>query len=297
MALDRPILITGSPRAGKTLVSEILRPAEEFLYVDEPLMIWNYGQGARPDDRRTAADATPAVRDWIRHECEQLLAQSGKERYMDVLSYHALRVPFVREVMPEAKIVFVVRDAEEAIPEMLFGWTAPDTVGRAVRRRWRSIRWHGLPRAMFRFGRNMIEARLRGRRASWGPRPPGLAQVLKESDIAKVVAYQWRAMDEIALDDLAQCPAESWLEVRMDRLLAQPRQELERLVAFCEPRDPESIIRHGLAYIDPDHEFEKKVHPTPDQWRMIRAEVEPLRRRLGYASGPAIRAEEGTRLS
>lgn len=291
MGLDRPILITGSPRAGKTLVSEVLRAADEFHCVDEPLMIWNYRHGARPDDRRTHADASPAVVERIRGECERVLRESGKERYMDVLSYHALRIPFVRAVMPEAKIILVVRDAEEAIPEMLFGWTAPDSVGRAVRRRWRNLRWHGLPRAVMRFTRNLVEARVHGRRSSWGPRPPGLAQKLEKSDISAVVAYQWRAMIEIALDDLDACPPESWLLVRHEQLRDQPRQQLQRLVEFCQPRDPEAVIRRGMQYVDPEHHFEKKVLPTREQWRMIHAEVEPLRRRLGYVNAPSEEME------
>lgn len=294
MTLDRPILVTGTPRAGKTVIRDIMGAAQEFLCVEEPLMIWNYGLGARAHDRRTGEDATSEVSRRIRDDCLGMLRHSGKDRYLDDLSYHALRIPFARAVMPEARFVLVIRSAEESIPEMLYGWTARDTVGRAVTRRWTNLRWRGLPRAAMRFARNYIETRVRGRRSTWGPRPPGLAEVVSRGDAAEAAAYQWRAITEFALEDLAACPTESYLEVRLDRLLAEPRPELERLVAFCEPRDPAAVIEHGLKLMNPDHRFEKKAQPTDEQWRTIRRQVGPLQQRLGYrtpdCSGDADRA-------
>ncbi len=298
-AFDRPILVTGTPRAGKTVVREIMGAAAEFVCVGEPLMVWNCGLGARPHDRRTAEDATPEVTRWIREECARMLRQGGRERYLDDLSYHTLRIPFVRAVMPEARIILVIRSAEEAIPEMLYGWTVRDTVGRAVKRRWANLRWRGLPRTAMRFARNYVETRVRGRRSTWGPRPPGLAEVVRRGDVAEAAAFQWRTMNEVALADLGDLAggvgvvageaAAPWLEVRLDRLVAEPRRELERLVAFCEPRDPEAVMEHGMKLLNANHHFEKKAQPTDDQWATIRDQVGPLQRRLGYwAADPAI---------
>jgi hypothetical protein len=280
--LDRPVLITGTPRSGKTVVRKILRAADEFLCVDEPLLMWNYGLGARRDDRRTADDATPEVAQRIRADLRERLERSGKDRYLDDLSYHALRIPFIRAVLPEALIVHVVRDGQDALPELLYGWTYRDTVSKAVSRRWRNLRWHGLPRQVLRFARNYAASRLRGRRETWGPRPPGLQQFARGRSTAEVAAFQWLQMVLIAIDDLEQCPPESWIQLRLDRLLADPRAEVGRLLEFCRPRDSQAVLQHALGMIDPDYRFEKKVQPSDEQWAKITSLISPLRQRLGY---------------
>lgn len=280
--LDRPVLVTGIPRAGKTTVRRILSAAEEFASIHEPVLTWNYGMRSRRDDRRTAEDATPDVREHIRADCLGMVQRAGKARYLDDLAYHSLRVPFSQAVMPEARIVLVVRNAEQAVPEFLHGWTNRDPVGKAFSRRRKGLRLHGLHRAALRFARNYFDSRVRGRRASWGPIPPGLHEFGKGRGVAEIAAYQWLKMTQIAMDDLEQCPPESWLLVRLDRLVADPDRELRRLIDFCEPADPDAVIRKGFEYLDPNHVSDRHVEPSEAQWAQIREIVEPMQRRLGY---------------
>lgn len=280
MALDRPILITGTPRSGKSLVRTILASSADFLCLEEPLMIWNAGMGDRPDDRRTASDATEAVRKRILEDCAGTLARSGRARYLDDLAYHALRIPFVRAVMPHARIVHVVRDADAAIPELLYGWTYKDGVGKAVARRWRSLRWRTLPRLAFRFAQNYISSRATGRRKSWGPRPPGLAAFAAEHSIAEVAGFQWARMVGTAMDDLEADTGGMHLTLRFERLLADPAGEARKLVEFCRPSDPETVVETARSLVDPAYVFEKKVHPSPEEWERIRTMVRPVQERV-----------------
>lgn len=279
-ALDRPVLVTGTPRSGKSLIRTILSSSRDFLCVEEPLMIWSVGMGDRPDDRRTAADATDAVRRAILDDCAGMLARSGRARYLDDLAYHALRIPFVRAVMPQARIVHVVRNAEAAIPELLYGWTYKDGVGKAVARRWRSLRLRTLPRMALRFAQNYVASRVSGRRKSWGPRPPGLAEFSARHSVAEVAAFQWTQMVRTALDDLEADHDGPHLTLRFERLLADPAGEARRLVEFCEPSDPEVVIQTARSLVDPAYVFEKKVHPSPEEWERIRDMVRPVQERV-----------------
>ena len=95
MTLDRPILVTGTPRSGKSVVAKRIGRAPEFHHLSEPLMIWDAQIGRRDDDRREASEATDAVREQIVSACRAAVAGSGRRRYVDDLAYHALRIPFV----------------------------------------------------------------------------------------------------------------------------------------------------------------------------------------------------------
>lgn len=286
MEMDRPILVTGTPRAGKSVVANLIALAPEFQYVKEPLTIWDTELGSRDDDLRTADEVTSQLRDSIVSACEALLTEPGKHRYVDALSYHAVRIPFVHRILPEAKIIHVLRHPDEAIPEMLYGWTYRDTVGKAVARRWKGLKLHSLPYQATRFAKNYVLSRLKGKRSTWGPRVPNLNNFAKAHSTAEVAAYQWLQMTEIALNDLANLPSENCLEVSYEKLLASTTEEVLRIAEFCEVKDIDQFVKAAEAYIDPDYKFEKKVQPTTDEWKAIGKLISPLQSRLGYTISP-----------
>ena len=283
MELDRPVLVTGTPRAGKTVVASMIGLAPEFAYVGEPLLIWDYALGARDDDRRDAAEATDRIRQHIVNGCAALVAEAGNRRYVDALSYHALRVPFVHQLMPDAKIVHVIREPAAIIPEMHYGWTYRDTVGKVIARRRKGVNLRALPRYALQFAKNYVHSRLRGKRTTWGPRVPGLAEFVKSHTAAEVAAYQWQQMVQIAMDDLEQVPHDRWLEVRYERLLEAPRIEARRIAEFCEVDDCDRLVDDAQSMIDPQYELQKKVQPTDAEWAAIEPLIAQTRRRLEEA--------------
>lgn len=282
MKLDRPILVTGTPRAGKSVVARMLALAPEIQYVYEPFTIWDTNFGNRNDDLRSAEEVSDQLRDCIVSGCCELLTEPGKHRYVDALSYHALRLPFVHRILPDAKIIHVLRDPIDVIPEMLFGWTYRDTVGKALARRRKDLKWKSLPLHAIRFANNYVLSRLKGRRATWGPRVPELSNFTKSHSIAEVAAYQWMKMVEIALADLANISTEQWLEVRYDNLLDSPQIEAKRIAEFCEIDDIGHFVMEAESFVDPNVEFEKKVQPTADEWKAISKLILPLQIKLGY---------------
>jgi len=283
VGLDRPVLVTGTPRSGKSVIAEMLGRLDEFTWVSEPLMVWDKGLGSRADDRRTAEEVSGPLRDSIVESCAALMADHPGSRYLDDLAYHALRVPFVHAVMPEARFIHVIRDPREAIPEMVYGWSYKDTVGKAFLRRRKGIKLHTLPRLGARFLKNQIVRRTKGRRATWGPRIPGLAEIVAGRPVPEIAACQWMRMVEVASDDLRTLPSDRWLEVRFDRLLADPRGEALRIGRFCGVTEPESLAEIAGTHIDPAFPFEKKIQPTPPEWARVLEIIDPLQRRLGYA--------------
>lgn len=278
-------MVTGTPRSGKSVTAEIVGLAPEFEYVGEPLMIWDIGFGRCADDRRVATEASEKIRRRIVESCVTLVARAGKCRYVDALSYHALRIPFVHSVMPEAKIIHMIRDPIEAIPEMLYGWTYRDFVGKAIMRRRKGLKVTTLPSHALRFTRNYVLSRVRGKRATWGPRVPGLSEFVIGHSAAEVAAFQWRRMVEIALDDLKALSADCYLNVRFDKLLSDTRREVRPIAEFCGVADPSALVECAEAMIDPAFKFEKKVFPSEAEWAAIAPLIAPLQDRLGFPRG------------
>lgn len=282
MSLDRPVLVTGTPRSGKSVAAELLARLDEFSYMVEPLMVWDIGLGTRADDIRTADEVTDQTRASIVQSCQSLIKAHPNTRYLDDLAYHALRIPFVNAVMPEARIIHVIRDPRQAIPEMIYGWLYKDTVGKAFMRRRKAIRLSTLPRHGVRFLKNQIVRRVKGRRSTWGPRVPGMAKVVASEPVAVIAAYQWMQMVQNAMDDMETLPEGRCLEVRFDRLLKDPGGEALRIGRFCDVESPEKLAEIAKAVIDPAFIFDKQIEPTPSEWAVINDMIGPLKQRLGY---------------
>jgi hypothetical protein len=281
--LDRPVIVSGTPRSGKSCVWRLLRESREFVAVEEPLLTWDAGIVA-PDDRRTADMVTDKIAQRIRRDCLTCVSSAGKKRYMDNLSHHSLRIGFVHRIIPEAKIIHVIREATDIMPELLFGWTNRDTIRGALGRRRRNLNLRALPSHVARFLRNYFSSRVSSRRVTWGPRVPGQAEFASSHEVAEIAAYQWSSMVCIALDDLALLPQHSVLEVRYDELVTRPREISARIAKFAEAADVDSVVSYAQANLRSDyvHHEPCRRELTDAQWEAVAPITRPVQERLGY---------------
>jgi len=281
--LDRPVIITGTPRSGKSCVWRLLRESDEFVAVEEPLMIWDAGISG-PDDRRGAEGVTDEIAERIRQACAACVVEAGKQRYMDNLSHHSLRLGFIHRILPEAKIIHVIREAHDILPEFLFGWTNRDTLRGALGRRSKNIDLRRLPSHALRFIRNYFSSRVASQRITWGPRVPGQAAYADTHEVAEIAAYQWASMIEIALMDIEQLPSASVLEVRYDQLIERPGATAKRIAEFAEARDPEAVISYAESTLRTGYVHHEPCRRdlTEAQWATVDAITRPVQERLGY---------------
>lgn len=287
--LDRPVLITGANRSGKSLVMHIISASPEFQRCVEPMMWWNIGMRDLRDDARDVEEATEEVRAEIVAKLAKFLANSGKTRYCDDLAHHMLRIRFVLRVLPNVRIVLVTRDPRDNIPEIMHGWTFKQSTTTALRNsyktRRKSIDLRTLPRLAWRALRNQFASQLRGKRESWGAMTPGLKEFAATHSVAEVAALQWQGLYETALRDLDRLPELPWMQVRYEDLVSRPAEEARRLAEFCEVEDVDLVVAYAEATIDPHRRGDRK-DPSEEEWAAIWPRIEPTAKRLGYAAGP-----------
>ncbi|MCP4908249.1 MAG: sulfotransferase [bacterium] len=286
--LDRPVLIVGTPRSGKSLITNVFRSAPEFCLVNEPLSIWNLGMPNRSDDCRSAEEATAKIREKILEACREQLMRSGKSRYLDNLAYHSLRISFANAVLPNAKIIFVTRDGRAAIPEMVRGWTMKTSIVGTARNTRRSINLRTLPRLALRFGVNYLSGILKGRRATWGPAVPGLREFSGNRAIAEVVAFQWGELNRIALEGLRSIPKERWIQVRFEDLIDRPEEEFLKIARFADVQSPDAVSQYASVFVSPNNIPKQSqwtaAEVSADEWEKIDPLIASMQRALGYSS-------------
>lgn len=109
-----PIFIVAPPRSGGRLLAEAFTRSPRIRVapgaIDDAITVH-----CGACDRLTAADATPQIIDALRNEVATL---AGESRLLDASTCHALRVPFLHKVFPEATFVYIYREPRRAIHDL-----------------------------------------------------------------------------------------------------------------------------------------------------------------------------------
>jgi hypothetical protein len=258
--LERPIVILSAPRAGSTLLFETLAQAAGVFTIGgeshqliESIAALRPGRGVVSSNRLTRRDATTAIVAELRqrfagriHDRDGQAPDSGaRVRLLEKTPKNALRVPFLLEVFPDAQFIVLQREARANLSSMMQAWRAKG---------W--ITYRQLP----------------GWPGPWSLLlPPGYER-LQGRPLEEIVAFQWRVANETILDDLADLPRERWTTVRYEALVADPRQEVARLLDFAGLA-MDARLEEYLARPLPLSKH-TQTRPDPDKWKQNASEIE-----------------------
>ncbi len=177
------------------------------------------------------------------------VARPTEVRFLEKTPKNALRIPFILEVFPDARFIFLFRDARQNISSLLDS-----------RRSQRYVTYPRLPGwpATQPWSHLLI---------------PGW-ESLVGSSLAEIVTQQWVVANQTIIDDLKAVPRERWCAVEYNALLANTSAEIERVCHVAQiifgPRLQE-IARRPLA-----HSKYTLTPPHPDKWKKNEAELEPV---------------------
>lgn len=258
--LDRPVFIVAAPRSGSTLLFETLALNREFWSLgDESHGHFERIAPLRPNpknfsNRLTAEMATPDVvatltrffrADLVNsegHSYDHLASQSRPDmvRFLEKTPKNSLRIPFLLQAFPDARFIFLFRDAKQNISSLLDSWrsrqyvTYPDLPSWPKDKPWSHLLIPG-----------------------W--------QGLANRTLAEITAAQWAITNQVIMNDLAKLPAERWCAMEYDSFLASPLAELKRLCDFSQvvfgPRMQE-VASKPLKF----SKFTLTA-PHPDKWK------------------------------
>ena len=270
---DRPVFIISAPRAGSTVLYDLLAQAEGVWTIggesEGPIEgIPNLHLANRGFDshRLTDLDADTCTIQALRAAFEAELRDYQGRRYLELpegerpnhvrflekTPENSLRVPFLAAAFPSARFVFLHRDVRQNVSSLLSAWHHDGFVKIPSLPGWHSGSWNFLL-------------------------PEGWRQLNGASRL-DVATFQWSSANQRALDDLDAIPRDRWTSVDYSELVAKPEPVARRICEFADIEITErfaSVLRRPLPI-----SATTITMPSPIKWRSNPEFHETVLRRL-----------------
>lgn len=290
--LKPPIILIGNHRSGTSLTQQLFGLHPAVVTWHEPRTIWRYADPGRIHDAFDESDASEDVVRYIRGRFLKYQLQHGDRRIMEKTPSNILRVPFVHKVFPDAKYLYVTRNALSCMASAELKW---DKIKRT--KTWSAVRrsLSDAPLTQLHYYAGDFLDHMVVRKV-WqskdllvtGPRYKGMDQDLKEHGILRVLARQWARCNRQAREDLARLGKGRVCTFRYEDLIQDPPSVLRRTFEHCELNYDDSVIRAAREMIDPGRQ-EKWLRLDQDELREIIPEIRDEMEAYGYEIPQALR--------
>jgi len=230
----QPVVIIGAARSGTRFLRDLIGASSAGAVVPYDInYVWRYRHEARADDMLLATDADEIIRRFIRSQLIRMSGARGRRAVTLIVEKtvsNCLRIPFIENVLPEARFIHLVRDGRDVVESSCRMWREPVDPGYLLRK----LRY--IPLANYRYAFWFVGGLLRRLVSTpetkiWGVRYPGIQEDMKAMGLAEICALQWRRCVEHASTGLAGVPAARQLTVRYENLTASI-EEVNRVIAF-----------------------------------------------------------------
>ncbi len=249
--LKKPVIIIGNSRSGTTMLAKTLGLAPGMTLWFEPISLWRVGTAYQNNDRALAKDAKPWVKRHIRRKFLAYQRAHEDRRVLEKTPNNVIRIPFIREVFPEAKLIFIIRDGRGTFRSTLENYNvvkAHTLTPKALKHRWSRlalIPWWEWPSYLPGEIRGSIRTYFTKKPLRWyGMRYPGGEEEIKQLTLTQRVAKQWAKGAEIATADLEDVPEDVCMRVRYEDVVSDPRMWYKRMLKHCEIPVEEEFLQH-----------------------------------------------------
>lgn len=273
-SLKSPIFIVGSGRSGTTLLGSLLSFHRQVSFLNEPKAIWYYlnndddligSYGAYPGKYRlTSADADPRLKGKAQRIYANYLLASAGQRVVDKYPELIFRLPYVKEIFPDAKFIFIFRNGYDTI-QSITNWSIRNgaIVNNETHDWWGKNRqkWHSLVNELIPSSNALAS------------KEHIISNFCEQVDMASV---EWILVMEEGLNLIHQY-RDSVFPVSYEKLIKSPTSTLYNLLSFCRLDYDAKFYDYAQKAVRP-----QKLYPPINPHHSIREEFSYFMKEYKY---------------
>lgn len=270
-----PIFLVGCSRSGTTVTYETIASAPGLLSFGwEIPEFWEdlYGPQACNWESHAARaeDARPEHRDAA---LRYFFARLGRGQVLDKTCINVLRVPYLLQLFPNARFIYIYRDGRDNVSSLMEGW--------------RHDGHFGLAKLLGPFPcRVSIN---NGEFSEWSFfLPPGWRDY-NNASLEDVCAFQWLSANRMARDASKRIPPRQWLALRYEDIFDRPIAMFQHVFEWLDlPFDDAARARCAKLAGTPTSivkgapKKQKWKEHNPEAIERILPAIRPLMLEMGY---------------
>ena len=230
-----PLFIIGAGRSGTNMLRDAICSLDQFNTwpCDEINYIWRHGNVKKEDDRFIADQINPSVKKYIQKQFDRLEKKYKTEFIVEKTCANTLKIPFINEIFPQAKYIFIVRDGKDVAASAKKRWKASLEI-KYISKKAKFVPVTDLPYYGFRYLNNRLKKIFSKDQqlAFWGPIYPGMKDDLKKRTLAEVCAKQWKTCVETAYADLKHLEDDQVFFLKYEDFVQNPEDKINDILDF-----------------------------------------------------------------
>ena len=245
----QPIVIIGAPRSGTNMLRDVLCQFQKVgtWPCDEINYIWRHGNVGSETDEFSVDMARPKVKKFIRKEFDNFASDNDLNFLVEKTCANSLRIPFVNQVIPEAKYIFIVRDGVDVVGSAAIRWKAKLDLSYIVKK-IRYVPLLDIPYYALRYlGSRVYKFFSSEQRLSfWGPSYIGLYEDLKQHSLEEICALQWQRCVDLSEQAFYNMPENQVIKIKYEEFVNNPVEVLRQVLSQLGIQHTDDQLRESV---------------------------------------------------
>ena len=283
----RPVIILGAARSGTKMIRDSISAHPDAVAIPYDVnFIWKYGNYGTKHDELTPADVSSDVAAFVRKFFESFRRSQPEARVVEKTVSNTVRVDFVRKIFPDCQFVHLVRDGRDVSASSRLQWQAPLDGAKVVDKLKyfpiKALPTYGAHYALSYLARKVSRQK---RVSAWGVAIKDLNELLQRYSLLEVCGLQWSRCVEHTIGVLNSIPAADRIEVRYERLVHNPVEELGHILDFLGLGMTDELARRARENIKRSYVSTWKRELQAEDLQRLMPHISGTMRRLGYLDG------------
>lgn len=233
----KKVIIIGAPRSGTNILRDVLCSFEKVSTwpCDEINYIWRYGNAKFESDELIPSMINGKISRYIYNQFDWVAKKYNADFVIEKTCANSLRVPFVNNLFPQSKFIFIERNPLDAISSIIDRWKGSINFNYLFKKA-KFVPIGDIPYYSFKYSKNILDKYFSDNKQfnHWGPKINNFKEFYKNKSLEEVCSIQWLRCTFLSIDSLSLINNSRIFKIKYESLVRSPQYEISKILNFLD---------------------------------------------------------------